>query len=951
MDETLAKFSADIAEGVCADVQAGVDESEVAVEDILSRLAEIEKLAELIREDSSRCRARAMPNARASVTTKLESHFEIIDRIEDRVNQLCSELNEVEARVNRAELTVRTGIFKFPTMTTESSLTSVERLQDAIEFSMTKNMSSLSCALLGERTRKCVRRPAMKPVGFDALHPVTSWKPSWMRDCDSNGSTSLRNKSLHSRVIESDLSVAADDSDDVSREFSADFQSSALMESKPLDLSLKSDVVSAFISKPVKSPEDVELKPSVGAPAIGDDENNNTEKNFVVEHHFQNADVHSKYILPENAMNLDLLARWAGYRRAIEREIVAEFSSSTGRRMPVGLEFLCIVADVYLKRLNEQERNRDRMIGSVARRHRSEASQAEVQAFIKRKARQHSENPFPVEEPFFNDDLSELSEEELSILLAIRELWKRIDEIRAEFTALPVGRRKTSVRRVPRCRRKSAPQVKKVASNVLVLPSIKSIEEPPREETRERSESPLPHRRKIKPKLKAEAKIREPDPPMKTGYTPTEPSPDYVEQKLIPQNFGISLDVQGKHILDAHSVKEEMVVKREVNDDLTDRTSIPLKPRITEADLKDCDRMGVLFFDVESFGTGYIEAVEVPMYFRLRLHRERSNRDRFLSIDEVTDILLMEVVATEDTIRQGSRVCAKWSRQVGGLFPGTVSSPPKDGEVWVDFDDGDSGSIPLKDVRLLPADYPIMVQVSNPVTNPRKRRRTSSSSRLNLPVTPPLESNLHDMDLKPSTLENGDSFCEAEVKIENGHGVCSADEFDGDSSDVKIWEWSDESNAFKRFKLGRKKRIFHEEICRGSEERIRVGDCAVFRTGDPDSRPYIGRILQFWEACGKRSMSVRVSWFYRPDETKGLASSIPHNGLFSSTHTDENDVRSIARKCIVVSHEEYKKARNRDGAMFLAKSAQVEPSDVYFCAGEYDPVSEKIVLRVPFCSA
>ena len=61
----------------------------------------------------------------------------------------------------------------------------------------------------------------------------------------------------------------------------------------------------------------------------------------------------------------------------------------------------------------------------------------------------------------------------------------------------------------------------------------------------------------------------------------------------------------------------------------------------------------------------------------------------------------------------GTRVCAYWSQKFSCLYPGTVSSRRRhktsggDDLVSVDFDDGDSGRIPLGYIRMLPPDFPV----------------------------------------------------------------------------------------------------------------------------------------------------------------------------------------------------------------------------------------------------
>jgi hypothetical protein len=59
---------------------------------------------------------------------------------------------------------------------------------------------------------------------------------------------------------------------------------------------------------------------------------------------------------------------------------------------------------------------------------------------------------------------------------------------------------------------------------------------------------------------------------------------------------------------------------------------------------------------------------------------------------------------------------------------------------------------------------------------------------------------------------------------------------------------------------------------------LRVGDCAVFASCAGEwnkNSTYIGKITKFWETAGREEMTVRVSWFYRPDETKGLKKPVP----------------------------------------------------------------------------
>ena len=71
----------------------------------------------------------------------------------------------------------------------------------------------------------------------------------------------------------------------------------------------------------------------------------------------------------------------------------------------------------------------------------------------------------------------------------------------------------------------------------------------------------------------------------------------------------------------------------------------------------------------------------------------------------------------------------------------------------------------------------------------------------------------------------------------------------------------------------------------------------------------------------------------------------PQGGLFSSPHTDENDVQTIVHKCNVLPLKEYlrlghgnsggKKRKSSGGA--TATTVGGSPDDSYYLAGSYDP--------------
>ena len=80
---------------------------------------------------------------------------------------------------------------------------------------------------------------------------------------------------------------------------------------------------------------------------------------------------------------------------------------------------------------------------------------------------------------------------------------------------------------------------------------------------------------------------------------------------------------------------------------------------------------------------------------------------RTLVIPQVLDVKPPSL----DDLPDGARICAYWSQQFRCLYPGTVScdspNPSADPQlVTVEFDDGDSGRIPISHIRLLPPDFP-----------------------------------------------------------------------------------------------------------------------------------------------------------------------------------------------------------------------------------------------------
>ncbi|XP_025091338.1 serine-rich adhesin for platelets-like isoform X3 [Pomacea canaliculata] len=145
-----------------------------------------------------------------------------------------------------------------------------------------------------------------------------------------------------------------------------------------------------------------------------------------------------------------------------------------------------------------------------------------------------------------------------------------------------------------------------------------------------------------------------------------------------------------------------------------------------------------------------------------------------------------------------------------------------------------------------------------------------------------------------------------------------------------LWRWAGRSTKRPGMK-GKARKEFYRSIVRGSDH-IMVGDSAVFLSTGRDNCPYVGRIESLWASWGGQ-MTVRVKWFYHPEETKGgkqLAH--PKGALFESPHGDENDVQTISHKCQVLPFKDYMR-RTADAN----RRGQPLGPNIYYLAGYYDP--------------
>ncbi|GFY42262.1 protein winged eye [Trichonephila inaurata madagascariensis] len=151
-----------------------------------------------------------------------------------------------------------------------------------------------------------------------------------------------------------------------------------------------------------------------------------------------------------------------------------------------------------------------------------------------------------------------------------------------------------------------------------------------------------------------------------------------------------------------------------------------LKPNELQKDAR------LLVLDEGLFYAGYVTKSDDPDVYGILIDGDRAARPHMFSKEEILNAAVLEVKPThKKQLPEGSRICAFWSQQYRCLYPGTVtktSSPmPDPSMLYVEFDDGDSGRIPLNDIRMLPPDFPIVSMEPNPFMILGKRRSRAQS--------------------------------------------------------------------------------------------------------------------------------------------------------------------------------------------------------------------------------
>ncbi|XP_052200948.1 chromatin remodeling protein EBS-like [Diospyros lotus] len=118
------------------------------------------------------------------------------------------------------------------------------------------------------------------------------------------------------------------------------------------------------------------------------------------------------------------------------------------------------------------------------------------------------------------------------------------------------------------------------------------------------------------------------------------------------------------------------------------------------------------------------------------------------------------------------------------------------------------------------------------------------------------------------------------------------------------------------------KRELDSYTIRDTNKVVKAGDCVLLRPSDSDMAPYVARVEKI-EADHRNNVTVRVRWYYRPEESKGGRRQF-HGAkeLFLSDHYDIQSANTIEGMCTVHTFKNYTKLQNVG-------------NDDYFCRFEY----------------
>ena len=220
-----------------------------------------------------------------------------------------------------------------------------------------------------------------------------------------------------------------------------------------------------------------------------------------------------------------------------------------------------------------------------------------------------------------------------------------------------------------------------------------------------------PHNESRKKKLKKKAK--------KKDKTPVRGKMSPLELALVAKDLTDSSDSDGENV---------------PLSSLVDRPSTPA-PRNCVLSVQELqDGLRVLIPIDGLFHAGNVRAIQPPDVYGVVIEGGRGSRPHVFSQEQILQEAIADVKPSSTRyLPEGTRICAYWSQQYKYLYPGTVvkgsPNPTLDANfTTVEFDDGDSGRIPLDHIRMLPQDFPVVNFEPSPIMVQRKRRRRPSET-------------------------------------------------------------------------------------------------------------------------------------------------------------------------------------------------------------------------------
>ncbi|XP_056609882.1 trinucleotide repeat-containing gene 18 protein isoform X3 [Triplophysa dalaica] len=163
-------------------------------------------------------------------------------------------------------------------------------------------------------------------------------------------------------------------------------------------------------------------------------------------------------------------------------------------------------------------------------------------------------------------------------------------------------------------------------------------------------------------------------------------------------------------------------------------TPAPRNCVINKDELQDGLRV-LIPMDDKLLYAGHVSTVHSPDIYSVVVEGERGNRPHIYCLEQLLQEAIIDVKPPSVRyLPQGTRIAAYWSQQYRCLYPGTVVRGSPDMEevddlITVEFDDGDTGRIPLSHIRLLPPDYKIQCAEPSPallVASTKRRGRKCS---------------------------------------------------------------------------------------------------------------------------------------------------------------------------------------------------------------------------------